>query len=128
MGFISEVLSGLKSAILSALRWIKEFFRKVINGILNFARDIVAWYRGRSLKQGKDIPFILRADSFKELIKNAPVKDVGIFSNEQKNVSVMSGIYNEEIDEITDNQIIEADSLDAKTREVLGNEEIVVLN
>lgn len=128
MGIISEFLSGLKSAILSALRWIKEFFRKVINGILNFARDIVAWYRRRGLKQGEDIPFILRAESFKELIKNAPVKDVGIFSNEQKNVCVMSGIYNEETDEITDNQIIEADSLDAKTREVLGNEEIVILN
>lgn len=128
MGFISEVLSGLKSAIISALRWIKEFFRKVINGILNFARDLVAWYHRRVLKQGKDIPFLLKGGNFKELIKNAPVKDVGIFSNEQKNVSVMSGIYNEEIDEITDNQIIEADSLDAKTREVLGNEELVVLS
>ena len=128
MGFISEVLSGLKSAIISALRWIKEFFRKVINGILNFARDLVAWYHRRVLKPGIDTPFILNAKSFKELIKNAPVKDVGIFSNQQKNVSVMSGIYNEEIDEITDNQIIEADSLDAKTREVLGNKELVVLS
>ena len=128
MGIISEVLSGLKSAIISALRWIKKFFRKVINGILNFARDIRAWYLGRGLKQGKDIPFILNAKSFKELIKNAPVKDVGIFSNEQKNVSVMSGLYNQETDEITDNQIIEADSLDAETREVLGNNEIVVLS
>lgn len=128
MGFISEFLSDLKSAIISALRWIKEFFRKVINGILDFARDLVAWYHRRVLKKGKDIPFLLKGDSFKELIKNAPVKDVGIFSKEQKNVSVMSGIYNEEIDEITDNQIIEADSLDAKTREVLGNEELVVLS
>ena len=51
------------------------------------------------------------------MLQKAPVKDVGIFK----------GVYNEETDEITHNEYIEADALDQKTQQVLGKEELVVL-
>lgn len=52
------------------------------------------------------------------MLKTAPRKDVGIFE----------GVYNEEADEITVSRYLEADEVDQKTKEVLGNEPLVVLN
>ena len=48
-------------------------------------------------------------DEFKDMLKVAPQKNVGIFE----------GVYDEVEDEIVSSQFIEADGLDAKTREIL---------
>lgn len=63
-------------------------------------------------------PFIANASEFKEMLKTAPKKDVGIFE----------GVYNEETDEITANRYLDADEVDQKTKNVLGNESLVVLS
>ena len=52
------------------------------------------------------------------MLKTAPKKNVGIFE----------GVYNEETDEITANRYLDADRLDAKTKEVLEREPLVVLS
>lgn len=99
---------------------IKNFFKRVINGVLNLARDIVGWFEKRRLKQGKHIPIVGNAHTgvIKQMIKTAPVKNAGIFQ----------ATYDTEEDEITNAELIEADSLDNNTRELLGSEEIVVLS
>ena len=38
------------------------------------------------------------------------------------------GVFDEEKNEIVHAKLIEADELDAKTREVLGNEDLIVLS
>ncbi len=58
------------------------------------------------------------AKAFKEMLKTAPTKNVGIFE----------GVYDETTDEIIANQFIEADAVDTKTKEVLGEEDLVVLS
>ena len=62
--------------------------------------------------------FIADESEFKEMLKTAPKKNVGIFE----------GVYNEETDEITANRYLDADRLDAKTKEVLEREPLVVLS
>lgn len=91
---------------------------RVIDGTLNFA-DVVGWFKQiDGLVQDKDIPFFADASQFKESLKRTP----------QKNCAFFLGIYNEEKDEITHSLLIECDACDAKTKDVLGSESLVVLN
>ena len=111
------LISGIVELIKGAIRWIKQIVKRVINGIFNFLADCVNWIKSLRLKKDKHIPFVADAKSFKEMLKTAPTKDVGIFE----------GVYDEATEEIIENRFIEADALDPKTREVLGNEDLVVL-
>jgi hypothetical protein len=45
-----------------------------------------------------------------------------------KKESLFVGVYDEEKEEIVHAKFIETDELDAKTREVLGNEDLIVLS
>lgn len=103
--------------IKGAIRWIKNLVKRIINGIFSFAQHCVQWFKKQRLDKNKHVPFVADASKFKDMLKTAPVKNVGIFQ----------GVFDEETDEIISNQFIEADALDAKTRSVLGNEELVVL-
>lgn len=115
MGIISSVVGAIKAAF----RFVRNLVKYIVNGILNFAKNVVQWFKKiNNLDQQKDVPFIADASQFKEALKTAPVKNVGIFQ----------GVYDEEADEITHHQYIEADALDDQTRSVLGNESLVVLN
>ena len=107
------------SFIKNAFRFIRNLVRVIIRGVFNFAKNVVAWFKNiYNLDKEVDTPFIADASKFKEALKTAPTKNVGIFQ----------GVYNEETDEITHNQYLEADEIDDKTREVLGGEPLVVLN
>ena len=112
------MFESIINAIKAAFRYIVNLVRKVINGILNFAKEVVDWFKSLRLNPQEDTPFIANASEFKEMLKTAPKKDVGIFE----------GVYNEETDEITANRYLDADEVDQKTKNVLGNESLVVLS
>lgn len=105
--------------IKQACSYIKNLIVRIIEGCLNFAKNVVGWFRNLKLRQGRDIPFIANANQevFKEMLQKAPVRPVGIFQ----------GVYNEELDEITHNEYLEADELDEKTRQIIGNDVLTVL-
>ena len=90
---------------------------KTIEGKVNF-QDIVAWFKSLLLDKNKDVPFIAKATELKDML-NYETK---------KNAALFVGVFNEEKNEIIHAQIIEADSFDDQTLEVLGKESIVVLN
>lgn len=112
------MFDSIIAAIKAAFRYIVNLVRKVIDGILNFATQVVGWLKSLFLNPQKDTPFIADANEFKDMLKTAPRKNVGIFT----------GVYNEETDEITANRYLEADEVDEKTKEVLGKEPLVVLS
>lgn len=112
------MFDSIIAAIKAAFRYIVNLVRKVINGILNFAKQVVGWFKSLRLDPQKDTPFIADASEFKEMLKTAPKKNVGIFE----------GVYNEDADEITANRYLDADEVDQKTKDVLGNESLVVLS
>lgn len=114
-------MSKIVDFIKKALRFIKNLVRYVINGILNFATHVVGWFKKiYYLDQERHVPFIANANNpeFKQMLNNAPVKNVGIFK----------GVYDETTDEIVEHEQVEADGLDNKTKQILGNETLVVLN
>ena len=92
----------------------------IIEGFISFAKDVVGYFKGLILRKGRDIPFIADANKpeFKEMLKNAPVCDCGIFE----------GTYNEETDEIENTRFITSDELDERTSSVLKNDGLVVLS
>ncbi len=99
---------------------VVNFFRRIINGVLNFFRDIIGWFDNLLLRRDRDIPFVVNKNgkAFKELLDEAPIKQVGIFQ----------GNYDEETDEITEGETIDADGLDDATRNLLKDEDLVILS
>lgn len=112
------MFESIINAIKAAFRYIVNLVRKVIQGVLNFFKEVVVWFKSLNLNPQKDTPFIADASEFKEMLKTAPKKNVGIFE----------GAYNEEEDEIVSHRYLDADELDQQTKDVLGKESLVVLS
>ena len=115
---MSKIIRDLIDLIKGAINFIKNLVKKIITGIFKFIAHCVNWFKSLSLDKNKDVPFIANPEQFKEMLRNAPVKKVGIFE----------GVFDEELNEITYNQNVEADALDEQTLKTLGQEAIVVLN
>lgn len=112
--FVNIIMDALKNFFTA----LKDFVRTIIQGAISFVKEIVNYFKTLKLVKGKDIPFIANTEQLKEMIKNAPVKNVGIFE----------ATYNEETDEIENARYLAADEIDEETQNVLGNEQLVVLN
>lgn len=117
---------GFRNALSLIWQGLKEFFKAgfnfvktIINGVFNFFREVVDYFKELALDQRKHTPFIADSTSpeFREMLQKAPVKDVGIFE----------GVYNEQTEEIEDARMVEADELDNQTKKILGKEPLVVL-
>ena len=59
-------------------------------------------------------------DQMSGLIKNAPKRDIGLRR-------MMQCTYDERTNEITNHRIVEAEGVDEQTREIMGDEPLVVL-
>jgi hypothetical protein len=90
---------------------------KTIDGSVNFI-EVVNYFKSLKLDKEKHIPFVAKAEVFKEILKFEPKKQVALFI----------AVFDKNLNEIIHSQIIEADELDAKTLEVLGVEDLVVLS
>lgn len=109
----SAIWNWLKNAAKSFWNAVK----RLVLSIVNFFKNIVEYFKRLILDPKKHKPFIADMAHLKDMIDKAPVKQCGIFQ----------GVYNEETNEIENYQIIEADQLDATTKETLGNDPLVVL-
>ncbi len=118
---VSPFLNSIKEAFRAFMEKVKGIVKTIIAKIVEFKNQIVAWFKKHPLIKGKHVPFLTQRQEFKDMLKNAPkVKVEGLFE----------GIYDEQTDEITDLQYIEADELDQETKEKLafgGEEQLVVL-
>lgn len=90
---------------------------KIIEGSVNFI-EVVNYFKSLKLDKEKHIPFVAKAEAFKEILKFEPKKQVALFI----------AVFDKNLNEIIHSQIIEADELDAKTLDVLGVEDLVVLS
>lgn len=111
-GFWNSIVSIVKKFF----NWIK---RKILNGVLSFFGNIFSFFKSDKLKRGRDIPFVADAKSEKmrEAFGFSPSKNVGIFQ----------GVYNENTEEITRCEYIEADAMDYEAKEMLRGNPLVVL-
>lgn len=113
------IVSSLIDLIVEAFQFIKNLVERIINGVLNFAKHVLGWFQNIiGLNQNRHVPFIADKAKFREALKTAPLKDVGLFK----------GVYDKQTDEIVASEYVGADSLDQQTKNILGNNELVVLN
>lgn len=98
----------------------KSFRPTIIDGQLSFDRDVLKWFKRLNLDSNVDIPFISSANNpcFINLLKNAPIKD---------NTIILGVCKKGDESNISHLRIIECDELDFKTKEILSNEILVVL-
>lgn len=108
---------------------------KQIEGTLSFG-DVVGWFKALSLDKEKDTPFIALADKFEDMITSYfksdnnivyPPLPNGILEDKDKK-RLLLGVYDEKAEEVSNALLLVADSFDAKTLEVLGEESLVVLS
>lgn len=116
---MGDILEFIWDGIAGIFEMVVDFISLIIDGILEFSRHVVQYFRGLKLRKGRDMPFIAneQSEKFRQMIHQAPVKDAGIFQ----------GTYNEDTNEIENCRSLEADELDEKTKQILGNEPLVVL-
>jgi phage-related protein len=112
------MLDAVINLIFGAIECLVDFVIEVIDGVISFIDDVVGYFKKLSLVQGRDIPFALDGKKFREILANAPVKNIGIFE----------GVYNEQTNKITDGRYISGEDVDAKTKEALGKEGIAVFS
>ena len=114
---IDDLYDAIASAVHQFIEMVKGMIKTIVTAVVNFKNQVVNWFKNLPLIKGRHIPFISQREDFRTMLKNAPRKNVGIFE----------GIYDEQTNDITDLQYIAADQLDAQTKQVLGKEQIVVL-
>lgn len=114
----SAIWNWLKNAAKSFWNGVKRLWRAVVD----FVANVYTYFKNLRLIRGKHKPFIGQLDMLDKLkdgINNAPERPVG---------GIFEGVYNQETNEIEHFQIIESNHLDAKTKEILGNDPLVVLS
>ena len=116
-----SIVNAFKSFFERVVNWVK----KIINGILNFARDVVAYFKGLKLRKGKDLGTIFDEKKLREMIQSARSIDVGL--GLQKPESIVEATYNLDTDELENVRELQADALDETTKSLLENEPLVVL-
>ena len=99
------------------------FETKTVDGTLNFS-DIIGYFKTKSLKQEEDIPFIAQNDTAGAFSKKAHTPFPGSKSDYK---TIVLGVHTEKSNTLTHCQVLYVKEIDEKTKEVLGNESLVVL-
>lgn len=102
--------------------WINNV--KTIDGTLDF-EDVVGYFKSKDLIQGRDVPFISKDGDFKQFLKKTHKR---FPEGKDGYITIVIGVYDESSDTIKHAQILYVKNLDDKTKEVLGNDEFVVLS
>lgn len=116
---------GFFSWLWDVIKKIARFVVNVIRGLLNFTQHIVKWFQGLPLLRGRHIPFIANAKS-EEGLRISGMGDA-LGSARRENVGIFKGVYDEATETIIKHEVVAADELDARTKQILGNEALVVL-
>lgn len=103
---------------------VRNFETKTIDGELAFS-DVQSWFKSLSLNKQNDVPFMALASTVQFAF---PDDFVLTLKESDKKAKMFIGVYHEGSDEITKSLLILADSIDAKTKDVMGNAPLVVLN
>ena len=132
------VYYGYKKGLFKKKKTVKPICNlniKKVEGTLAFT-DVVGWFKSLSLNPQKDTPFVALADQIENMVGSyfksdnvivyPPLPD-DVFK-EQNKKRLLLGVYDEEVGEVKNAQMIIVDAFDEKTLEVLGNESLVVLS
>ena len=120
------MIDAIIDALSKGAQWLANLVVTIINGIIDFARDIKGWFQSLKLKISRHIPFLAKtkAPGLAPVLKRAKEIDVGIFSKDE---TITAGVFDEYDETISNLKVIGADQLDEQTKKVMQDEDIVTL-
>lgn len=120
------MIDAIIDALSRGAQWLANLVVAIINGIIDFARDIKGWFLKLKLKIGRHIPFLAKTKTpgLAPVLKRAKEINVGIFD---KNETITAGVYDEYDETISNLKTMGADQLDDQTKKVMQDEDIVTL-
>lgn len=119
MNALSELIS--KAIAKAWLHISKIFVAVIIDIVVNFLNDVVKYFKSLALKRGVHKPFILDAKA-----EEAQVFDQLI--PEGKKDGIIEGVFNEKTDDIDSIRFIGGEGVDERTKEIIKNDPLVVLD
>lgn len=135
MGFLSDLFVSIIDGILECIDIVFEF----IDGLLDFSRDIVGWFRRKIRGIRSKVAFIINGNNLRNkqrselgkildqtVVVNLPPGESIYDKLDDSNTRIL-GVYDDDSDELDALEIIQADRLDNRTRNITGSEGIVVV-
>lgn len=118
------MIDAIIDALSRGAQWLANIVVAIINGIIDFVRDIKNWFRKLGLKIGRHIPFLAKTKvpGLAPVLKRAKEIDVGIFDKKE---TLAAGVYDEYDDTISNLKVMGGDQLDEQTKKVIQDEDIV---
>lgn len=96
-----------------------QLVSETLDGVLHFP-DIVAFFQGLKLEKGRHIPFMAQGTG---LLKFGRID----IPEKEGYIPIFLGVYDEVTECIISHRLIYATEIDARTKEVLGDEQLIVL-
>ena len=115
-------IKGLWNMCKKIIKATISFVHDLLDGLFDILEDIFGDDIPNSVEDSPVKPFIANMD---ELIKKAPVKDNGLFT--QKNHNFLKGAYDTRTGEIISPTYVAAGNIDSKTREEIGDEPLIIV-
>jgi len=97
---------------------------KTIDGTLDFG-DVVGYFKSKKLDKGRDVPFISKDGDFNQFLKKTHKR---FPEGKEGYITLVLGVYDESTAAIKYAQILYVKQLDDKTKDVFGNDELVILS
>lgn len=99
--------------IFDCIRSLRDWVCHVIQGVIDWLQDVLAWFKKLRLDPRKHTPFVMKGQEFRKMLHQAPIQNAGIFQ----------AVYDEQADEISYKQELQGDALDNETRRILNSSE-----
>ena len=119
----SALIVGAVAAFLLYKRQHSRFAfnEETIEGELKLSQ-ITDFLKSLDLKQGRDIPFVAKADceEFKNMFHTS-------FPSKEGYISLFVGAYDEKTNSLTKHKLLHAKAIDAELQELLQNDHLIVL-
>lgn len=96
--------------ILDALKTVRDWVIKNLPVIISYLQHILKFFKELELDRSKEMPFVIESNLFRKLLRQAPVKEAGIFE----------AVYDEEFDEIFASRELQSENVDQQTKERLS--------
>lgn len=112
---MQKIFNALVDLVCNVLDWLIE----QVQGLVNLAKHVVAYFRGLKLRKGHDVPFIAKSDKLKEAIHNAREVHVG---------GIFEGTLNEDTDEIENLREVYGDGLSKDIKDAMKSDPLIVLS
>ncbi len=121
----NAICDGAKALWNMCKRIIKaciSFIHDILNGMFEILEELLGGDVPPTVEESPIKPFLGNLD---KMMENAPTKNVGLFAQRKNNY--IKGYYDTRTGEIKKPTYVAGDEVDSELKNIIGNEEVVIL-